>query len=294
MEGVSLKLLIVGFDAAHYFTIKKHGFFKEWRNKSNWGCLKSIHSNDGLPHTGPMWSTIYTGVTPGKHGIVTGGWLLEHKNWGDLKVSTVFEERQDLRWGLMTLPLTYPANGRSVNGWVVSGFPVPNKEVATGLRSVGVDESLVTDFCPDVLNNYEDLKGLSGKEKEEFILEKGLEVDRSKLDLAKKLPGVDVLFFGFMQLDRMGHFGSEKSFLESYRKSEILLKDTFDAFKPDEMLIVSDHGMSINFCRHNTDGFWLHWKDDGKLSEEQDVEKSIVGVKKMIERILGDGVNGDA
>jgi len=279
-----MKLLIVGFDAADYFTIKKHGFFKKWRDESDWGCLKSIHSEDGVPHTGPMWSTMYTGKRPGQHGIVSGGWLFEHKTWKDLKCPTVFEEHSEVSWGLMTIPLTYPADARKVNGWVVSGYPTPDPDMASKPWFFGINVPM-NDFRVDVLNYPSEWGPLNGKEKEKYIWKKGIEIDRFKLEKAKNLPEVDVLFIGFMQLDRIGHLGGEKSFLDCYEKSEKLLEDTFDAFKPDEMLVVSDHGMSIAFHRHNLDGFWLHWKRSGEV-KEQDSEYSILEVHDMIEEVL--------
>lgn len=275
-----MKLLVVGFDAMDYAFVKEHNFFEKWRKKSDWGLLKSIHSGDGLPHTGPCWSTIYTGVPPGTHGIISGGWILDHKNWSSLKTETIFPkimEKHSL--GLMTMPTTFPADAYPFrdDSWIISGFPAPKPENTDKKWFLNVNKELMSGFVVDSLNVLEN--PISSED----ALKESKKNDRSKLELAKKLPKVDVMYIGYMILDRCGHFCKYEDFFEAYKFAEKLLDDTFEAFKPDKMIVCSDHGMTIQWRRHNMNGTWMQYPAENGCAEFQ---QSILNVRGMVEEAL--------
>ena len=125
------KLMVLGFDGMDFETVQeiKYGMIPKLKKRAEWGVLKSISSTVAptVPHTGPCWSSIYSGLTPDEHGITSGGWLLKHKTWQDLdkkRISLIFDEiGRHYSIGMMTMPVTFPA--RPVQGWMVSGFPAP-------------------------------------------------------------------------------------------------------------------------------------------------------------------------
>lgn len=88
------------------------------------------------PHTPCAWSTIFTGVNPGKHGIFTFNTLLPGtRQWRltrstDRKARALWEilGEDGMTAGVFNVPMTYPVE--QVNGWMVSGMigaPEPNE-----------------------------------------------------------------------------------------------------------------------------------------------------------------------
>ncbi len=88
------------------------------------------------PHTPCAWSTIFTGVNPGKHGLFTFNTLLPGtRQWRltrstDRKARALWEilGEDGMTAGVFNVPMTYPVE--QVNGWMVSGMigaPEPNE-----------------------------------------------------------------------------------------------------------------------------------------------------------------------
>lgn len=87
-----------------------------------------------IPVTPVAWSTIYTGLNPGRHGILG---FMNHKpgTYGDFAVNSTLRNGRDL-WEVagahgkkvvvVNAPLTYPP--RPVNGSLVCGFMAPGTE----------------------------------------------------------------------------------------------------------------------------------------------------------------------
>ena len=127
------KVLIVGLDAATPALVEKWVAedrlpnIASFLSEGAWGSLESVPNR----HSGPAWSTMVTGLNPGKHGIF---WFTEDKPEsyeyrfvnGSFRQGKAFwrilsEEGQ--RVGIVNVPVSYPAE--TVNGVFVAGLDSP-------------------------------------------------------------------------------------------------------------------------------------------------------------------------
>ena len=80
------------------------------------------------PHTPCAWTTIFTGVNPGKHGIFTfhtvvpGTYTWKLTRSADRKVRALWEiaNAAGLRVGAFNIPMTFPAE--RIDGYMISGM----------------------------------------------------------------------------------------------------------------------------------------------------------------------------
>ena len=120
LDGVTWSILDPAFDAGHMPNLKAV------LERGASGKLTSTVP----PYTPPGWTSIFTGVNPGKHGIF--GFTLGHiqNPRGLVRLDKVTApaiwnaaNAQDKRMGLFNIPMTYPAP--PVDGWAVSGMLTP-------------------------------------------------------------------------------------------------------------------------------------------------------------------------
>jgi len=125
-----LKLLIIGLDGANKTTAKLVGLKKD-----------SVHDFMSTipPYTPPAWTSIFTGVTPAKHGII--GWQRVERD--TLKTTLVTSrdvmyprlsellDRAGFKSVIVNLPMTYPFSGVSFkeNTVIVSDWAAPEQTV---------------------------------------------------------------------------------------------------------------------------------------------------------------------
>lgn len=278
-------LLIFGVDGMNPFVTRKLAgegempTIQELRNQDGTedGKLKS-HIEDGYnaPHTGPCWTSIYTGVKPEEHGITEGGWREGDSNFDGIR--TVWDELSELGHDmeLWTMPMTYPA--KDINGRMVSGF------VSTTLKSlfhkcVSPDEFY--DELPDDLRETtasymakcELAQGGQATQNTEngfTTLKQGeerrLEIFEDFVDDEK-----DVVAYGTTFADKIGHINgiglneldieddvvhdTEEYTKKTYRFVDEMLRRLIEATDPDDVLIVSDHGFSN--LSHDLHGYFL-------------------------------------
>ena len=126
------KVLLLGLDGATYsvltpaFQAGHMPKYKALLDRSASGTLTSTVP----PYTPPGWTSIFTGVNPGKHGIF--GFTLGNvqQNRGLVRLDKVTApaiwnaaNAQGKKIGLFNIPMTYPAP--PVDGWSVSGMLTP-------------------------------------------------------------------------------------------------------------------------------------------------------------------------
>ena len=120
LDGITYSVLKPAFEAGHMPR------YKELLDRSASGILTSTVP----PYTPPGWTSIFTGVNPGKHGIF--GFTLGNvqQNRGLVRLDKVTApaiwnaaNAQGKRIGLFNIPMTYPAP--PVDGWAVSGMLTP-------------------------------------------------------------------------------------------------------------------------------------------------------------------------
>lgn len=127
------KLLIIGLDGATWDIVKPWAdsgelpLFKRLMDEGAWGPLRSVTPN----LTPPGWTTAFTGVNPGKHGIFDF-FALDPGSETPRVVSSVDRKAPALwkilgsagrRVGVFNVPCTYPAD--AVPGFFITGMGTP-------------------------------------------------------------------------------------------------------------------------------------------------------------------------
>lgn len=120
LDGITYTVLDPMFEAGHMPN------YKALLDRSASGILTSTVP----PYTPPGWTSIFTGVNPGKHGIFgfTLGNVQQSKGLVRLDRVTApaiwnAANAQGKRIGVFNIPMTYPAP--QVDGWAVSGMLTP-------------------------------------------------------------------------------------------------------------------------------------------------------------------------
>jgi len=284
-----MKLLIVGVDGYSdrvFYDLELPASFVKTRlmPKSLFGRSKPSVQRDKsgklAPHTGPNWSSIYTGVTPKIHGVDYGGWLNDQMSHGDLKVRSIwYEIRDHYKLGMIGMPITYPAFKCE---WMISGFPNSRiTENSVYPKDLKLGKGFKVDYGDGITSWRDDLiKNWDRGEYEKFV---GIEDE--KVDLAIKLNAVnpvDVLAFGTTIVDKSCHLFSlfsPQSF-KIYKKVDSIIKRLFEAFNPEQMIVLSDHGFMAIKPIHNDKGFYLWYEESQTSSELRSIE--IIETTKMI------------
>jgi len=224
---------------------------------------------NNMPHTGPCWISIYTGVHPVIHGILKGGWTAGEKFYSDRRVNSIWDiiDQEGLSLCLFNLPITWPPP--EVDGWVVSGFITPEKDFCYPPE---LRQELPEDYLTDVLPTH--TAGNLGKAREIAVY---------KLLLFKRLytkRPTDIAGIGISMLDRFFHIGR---YGEGLSIVDDFLGYYLDNFDPDHLCIISDHGGVLpvkGWGLHSIDAFYYtSWGDE--LETISDLAHSIRKVLKL-------------
>lgn len=126
------KVMVVGLDSATLDILKPwmdSGLLPNLARLSRNGVALELESTIP-PHTGAAWSSLITGVNPGKHGIYT---LMEYLPGKGILPTDSTRRRSRAVWDILGLhgkkvivvsvPITYPVE--PVNGVMISGFMTP-------------------------------------------------------------------------------------------------------------------------------------------------------------------------
>lgn len=123
------KLVVVGIDAADYNVTKsllekgELPRFSEVKDNGNFSCLNSVIP----PNTAPGWTSITTGVNPGKHGIYYfynfSTNPLTIVNASDTSTPRIWDYVRAInrRSVMVNVPVTYPVS--EVSGSIIAGIP---------------------------------------------------------------------------------------------------------------------------------------------------------------------------
>lgn len=206
-----MKLLFLGVDGTSYRVMKRLKEREDIAFLSDVGfqdnMLISLNTGKAEPHTGPSWSTIYTGVTSDEHGIKSGGWLNQHDGYSNLKVKTIWEmlDEKSIPIGLFCLPLTHPAP-KLKHGWSVSGFPRP-REDSKNFHPENLPE-YVKKTEPSILSGEE-----GGLLKKIFDKEKVLRIEEEKIKNFVRITEereIELGAIGVMAIDHSNHLLPQK------------------------------------------------------------------------------------
>lgn len=268
------ELLIYGVDGFNHDVVQMLGDERmptihrlQNQEDTNYGEFKSyIVDGYNLPHTGPAWTSMYTGLKPRDHGLSEGGW-----NEGDSifhDIYTVWDKLSDEGYelGLFGMPMTYKA--KDINGWMVSGF------VHTTLKSL-YDNALYpsdvidNDFIENTAAYVAKVKHEEGihpdmPEDAEDVFETFARAESNRLatfeSIVEKKGTPEIAAYGTTFADKMGHADAINPANEITRKTYEHVDDTLSELirilDPEEVMIVSDHGFSG--YSHDLYGYYLN------------------------------------
>ncbi len=246
------KLVIVGLDAADYGltkTLMEDGDLPRLssiRDKGHFSCLNSVVP----PVTPPGWTSITTGVNPGRHGIYyfynfsTSPATIVNATDSSMPRIWDYVQAADGRSVVVNVPVTYPV--REMSGSIIAGIPpwfwddrsVYPESLFASLKASGyqIDTPL----------------GRSLESQPELLVNKLVETEERRVDAFLSLLRGDSWSFGMIvitALDRFQHKLVGKGKVESdkvrrgYREIDRLLGKIIDSLEEDvNILIVSDHG----------------------------------------------------
>jgi predicted AlkP superfamily phosphohydrolase/phosphomutase len=255
-ENVQLpkKVWIIGLDGATFTLIRPWAeaghlpTLARLMAEGAWGELAStIH-----PLTAPAWTTFFTGLNPGKHGIFDfvrrrpGSYDLELVNAASRGGRSLWRILSDAgrRVGVVNVPMTYPPE--PVNGYLVAGLDTPSldspytypRELARALQgkhviSVATTGKSLAQYLSELLDAVERrfavMRMLLKEEQPDFFM--------------KVLVETDAVQHAFWHLlARAGEPGAD-AILEVYRRIDQRLGE-FLADVPEDvtLMIMSDHG----------------------------------------------------
>ncbi len=261
------KLVIIGLDAADFQLTRgfmESGDMPRLSAIRDQSCFSSLKS--GIPpQTAPAWTSITTGVNPGKHGIYYfynfTTFPLTITNSTDTSTPRIWDYVQSLgeRSVMVNVPVTYPVH--EISGSIVSGIPpwfidersVYPQALLARLRAAG----------------YEIDTPLSrGLEKQpDVMVGKMIATEEKRVELFLDLLKEEDWSFGMIvltALDRLQHKAMGKGDEESeavrrgYREVDRLVGRLIDSIGAGvNFLIVSDHGFNPRPLAFYPNA-WLH------------------------------------
>src|SRR5271169_3819226 len=263
----SNKLIIIGLDAADLQLTQD--FMRDGdlprlssiMGESNFSCLKSVVP----PHTAPGWTSITTGVNPGKHGIYYfydfSTSPLTITNTTNTSTPRIWDyvEALDERSVVVNVPVTYPVH--KISGSIVSGIPpwyidersVYPRELLGKLNAAGYEIDAPMS------------RGL--EKKPDALVDRVLTTEEKRVNLFLDLLKDGEWSFGMVVLtglDRLQHKLLGKGEKESkavrrgYRGVDALVGKIIDSLGEGvNFLIVSDHGFNPRPLAFYPNS-WLH------------------------------------
>ena len=249
------RLYLIGIDSAPVSIVaelsKKHGM-KGFEKVIKEGVLADLESTLP-PITAAAWPSIYTGLTPGQHGVMNFFYLDKEYNkqltFYDTERNPPFWDilgEQDLRSLIITPAMvTEPSRNRNVD--MITGFPLKPKFSSEQMESM----SKKFDFEgePEIEQDLKD-----GKITLEQASTSYVESIRKRSEVSKyliKKNDYDLVFVCFTEADRIQHYSLSLKNWESlvsplYKEIDKFIEWIIDyAEKSGEdfaIMLVSDHG----------------------------------------------------
>jgi predicted AlkP superfamily phosphohydrolase/phosphomutase len=243
------RTLLVGLDAAcweYVDPLLKSGRLPNLAAlmaKGNHGKLTSVMP----PITPAAWSSLATGVNPGKHGVFE--WVQRRSDdyqvvpvTSQQRVGTAVWERLNqagLRTGVVNIPLTHPV--KPVVGFLLCGFGVPasQRDLTFPHELLSEIEERYGAYQPDIKMSAQRAASPAAYQKEREHQARLVRI-AAYLAAAKQ---VDVLIINLMLLDHANHIMPDLDIVEdAIVDSDADLGILLSEFSPDNVMLISDHG----------------------------------------------------
>jgi predicted AlkP superfamily phosphohydrolase/phosphomutase len=249
---MAVRLAIIGWDSATFDIIDpliSEGRLPVLSSLAGRGARAPLRST-WPPMTDSAWTSAFTSVNPGKHGIfgswyrAPGAYACRYFSSRDRRSPALWEMTEGVRHLIWNVPMSYPPE--RVNGAMVAGYGAPPRSVICEPADL---QSELTQRWP-----IEDLLDRAPHGSLEGFLDdlvRGLSVQAEAIVWAAGHVDADCVSVVWPQIDRAQHFfwkfrytthhlngAVEKVYEAMDRATGVLV----DAFSEADVLIVSDHG----------------------------------------------------
>lgn len=244
------RLIVIGIDGAPYSLTRSLidsgalPVLQRLSQEGQFGCLESSLP----PHTAPGWSSIFTGVPPGDHGIYQF-WQLQGRDYrpmitssSDFKWQPVWRTLADSGWrvGVLNVPMTHPPI--DLPGWMIAWPLAPSlnyarpHEVLHELAEAGLH------YQSDLISMWAGAAEYPGE---------ALQQIDSRGDVLCHLMETrptDALFFVVTEFDRIAHYhwqadGPEPVVVEALQAIDAMIGRVLEHVDDEaSVVIASDHG----------------------------------------------------
>ncbi|AGB39136.1 alkaline phosphatase family protein [Natronococcus occultus] len=243
-DGDGLRLLVIGLDAGcrpilePLFEAGKTPTLRRLFETGTSGTLESQIP----PWTASAWPSLYTGKNPGKHGVFDflsfDGYDWTVVNSTHVRERPVWELLSDHGFTsvVVNLPVTHPA--RAFDGALIPGMTAPEDPACHPEGILEDVEKACGEYRIYPQNGAESAASIEGYERVTELRGKAFRY------LCRRFEP-DFGFLQFQQTDSVFHErGGEKRAVESvYREVDRQIEATIERHDPENVLVVSDHGM---------------------------------------------------
>jgi len=194
--------------------------------------------------TPPAWSTLTTGVNPGKHGVF-GFYRRQREQYEvvpvtdrDVHARRLWDYTSDagLTSLVVNVPVTHP--GRELDGALVPGYLAPN-------RPQTYPDTLLDDVGMEGYRVYAESEAEDVPEDQ--LLDEWLSLTDSRKDLAIRLMDAyewDVLFVEFQKTDGAVHkFDDSQNVRRIFERVDECMAAILEGLEHPNVFVVSDHGI---------------------------------------------------
>jgi len=256
----SKKVLIIGIDGVDPSLVEKlvnEGKVPNLAKFVREGAFGKLAST--IPSLTPVaWTSMITGLNPGRHGIsgfvryLEGSYKLKILSSADRRGETLWQvlNRSGKKVGLLNYPALYPPE--EIDGFMVGGMLTPSTNTEF-TYPVTLREELLSK-----VPGYDiDINAVKHTGDRKALLEKLYELTEKRLAATKYLmknKDWDLFFTVITETDRLGHFfwgyqnqeGSDfqEAIVDYFEFLDQVIGEIIAAAPPDTtVLVVSDHGM---------------------------------------------------
>jgi predicted AlkP superfamily phosphohydrolase/phosphomutase len=244
-DGEDLGLLVVGLDAGCRPVLDplfESGALPTLRELFDHGTSGPLESQIP-PWTASAWPSLYTGTNPGKHGVYDflsfDGYDWEVVNATHVRARPIWELLSDhgLSSVVVNVPVTHPA--RAFDGALIPGLTAPEKP---DCHPEGILEDVKL-ACGGEYWLYPQSGPAPARSIEGY--ERTIELRGKAFRYLARRFDPDFGFLQFQQTDSVFHErpGDKRAIEAVYREVDRQLAATLERTDPENVLVVSDHGM---------------------------------------------------